>query len=471
MADTITDYQGNRIDVGGSVTIQRQLLSGTQIAKINGIQIFAPTPSGGGGGGGTTQDIKIQIPDKVFAVVGTELNIWNDAVTLSIDRGLQSPLNYYVEWNCAKGKVFNRCFRIKPVATDVGTYNCTCTIYDMNGVQLDSKIFQLIILPNTNSLPKNILFVGDSTGTGTYQGIVADFNDANRFSGATKPQIHDESTGGWHWGLYSGEGVVYQRVQVSGIGSLNVGAQYVDGQNNLFDIKEVNITEGSGNVLIGKVYRPPYGYNPLTIPSGALTKVSGNGDSTFSYNNGVNEAGNPFWNTAENKLDIAFYRNNKGISDKFDMVIFQLGINSNNVINTDGEMERQILSLYSAFMIDNPNCLFVLGCTPQSTNDHSAAGANYGANKGWGLEYAKNEYKIRDLYFSLADNEEYPNIKVIGENLCIDRWYGYPTAERDISDRVSEDETVHTNYVHPASSGYAQLGDAVFASIIGLFNN
>lgn len=48
MAQTITDYQGNPLDVGGSVSIQRQLTSGVPIAKINNTQLYAP--EGGGGG-------------------------------------------------------------------------------------------------------------------------------------------------------------------------------------------------------------------------------------------------------------------------------------------------------------------------------------------------------------------------------------------------------------------------------------
>jgi hypothetical protein len=42
MAGTITDYQGNPINVGGSVDIQQLLTSGIPIAKINNVQIYAP---------------------------------------------------------------------------------------------------------------------------------------------------------------------------------------------------------------------------------------------------------------------------------------------------------------------------------------------------------------------------------------------------------------------------------------------
>lgn len=50
----IYDKDGNPIDVGGNVNIVRQLVAGTKIATINGIQLYAPTSSGGGGGNSST---------------------------------------------------------------------------------------------------------------------------------------------------------------------------------------------------------------------------------------------------------------------------------------------------------------------------------------------------------------------------------------------------------------------------------
>ena len=322
------------------VEVTQVQTSGTRIAEINGVPIFAPNGGGGGGGGMPTQDIAIQIPDKVYAVVGTELNIWNDAISLSIDRGLQSPINYYVEWNCGKGKITNRGFQYTPVSGDVGTHNCTCYLYDNWGTLLAQKTFQIVVkAKNALASAKNILFVSDSLGASSYSNTNADFADAERFGG-TAPTIYNESTGGWHWGSYATEGTTMQRVQVSGVTALNVGAIYTTGDNYNYEIREVNITDGSGNVLIKKSNNPPYGIRDLPIPSGTLTKVSGGGDSSFNYTNGVNEAGNPFWNNGV--IDVAYYRNKKNIVNLFDMVIFQLVINSNGDINISGKIQRYI---------------------------------------------------------------------------------------------------------------------------------
>ena len=416
--------------------------------------------------------IKIQIPDVVFASVGTELNIYNDGITLSIDRGLTSPMNYHTQWSCNFGRVHSRGIVFNPTAGDIGNHTCTCDIYTLSGKLIDSKTFTIKVVNPSMDTVKNILFVGDSLGTATYSQIVGNFNNAEKFSGAIKPNLYNLSNGGWHWKSYAQDVNTNQRVEVSGIGSLSVGAKYVDGENNLFEILEVNITEGSGNVLISKSYNPPYGYNNLTIPSGSLTKVgtSYSGDATFSYTNGVNEAGNPFWNASKGTLDIAKFRSDKGISEKFDMVIFQLGINSNENINTEGLVEGWITDINNAFLADNPNTIFVLGCTPTATNDYSAIGSNYGLNsRTWGIRYATNEYKFKDLYLRWGqDAVEHPNMRVIGEHLNIDRWYGYPMATRPINANTTETEEYHTNYAHPSTSGYKQLADAIFASIIGI---
>lgn len=416
--------------------------------------------------------IKIQIPDVVYASVGTELNFYNDGITLSIDRGLVSPMNYHTQWSCNFGRVHSRGIVFNPTAGDIGNHTCTCDIYTLSGKLIDSKTFTIKVVNPSMSAVKNILFVGDSLGTATYNQIVGNFNNAEKFSGAIKPNLYNLSNGGWHWESYAQEGTTYQRVEVSGISSLAVGAKYVDSANNLFEILEVNITEGSGNVLISKSYNPPYGYNNLTIPSGSLTKVgtSYNGDATFSYTNGVNEAGNPFWNTSKGALDIAKFRSDRGISEKFDMVIFQLGINSNDNINTEGLVEGWITDIYNAFLADNPNIIFVLGCTPTATNDYSAIGSNYGLDsRTWGIRYATNEYKFKDLYLRWGqDAVEHPNMRIIGEHLNIDRWYGYPMATRPINANTTATEDYHTNYVHPSTIGYKQLADAIFASIIGI---
>ena len=110
--------------------------------------------------------LKIIIPNVVYSVVDTELNLWNDAVSLSIDKGLYSPINYQVRWHCYKGTITDRCFRFTPTNDDAGkTYSCTCYLYDMTNRLIDSKTFTIKVLAkDALQTAKNIAYFGDSLG-------------------------------------------------------------------------------------------------------------------------------------------------------------------------------------------------------------------------------------------------------------------------------------------------------------------
>lgn len=428
------------------------------------------------------QDIKIQIPDIVYAVEGIELNLWNDAVSLSSDRGLASPLNYYTKWKCNKGKVTPRGFRFTPTASDAGEHNCTCTIYNIQNEEIDSKSFVIkVATKNSLTQPKRILFCGDSLGASTAQAIYNNFH-SELFAGTIPTMVGNVGNtakglyyGGWKWEMFAKKGETMYRLQVSSISSLVVGARYVDNRNGCFEILEVNITGGSGNILMARVYDPSkYDYHELDYASGVLTKAESiyGGDNSFSYT-GNQEAGNPLWNEATNKIDVANYRAKIGLTsnEKIDVVIFQLGINDNGWMDEEANrnaVRNYIRTLYSEFISDNPECIFAIGTPPSHCNTDGGMGANYGATND-AILYAQREYILRSIYLEFDNNKvDYPNLRLLSENLCCDRYYGYPFNEQSISSRYAPTEQVHSNMVHPSGSGYAQLGDSLYASIINL---
>ena len=430
--------------------------------------------------------IHIQIPDTVYAMVGLEMNIWNDTVAFSMDKGLMSPVNYHVEWSCPKGNVTSRGFRFTPTANDVGTYNnFTCKIYSVqNNILLDSKTFTVKVVDSTSlTQQKNILFCGDSLGSATayyIQDNIAQFEGTkpNLIGNVSykpilsQPPVYNLSYGGWSWKTFATAGVTKWRLQVSDITSLSVNAKYTDNSNGLFTIEEVNITDGSGNILVSKTYQKPYDYHDLALPTGTLTKVSSSytGDDILQYTAEA-EAGNPLWNDSTDAIDFGNYQEKYNLPF-IDMVIFQLGINDNSMINNGDEMRTYIETLYNAYVNYNPNGVFVIGITPNSGNDYDGMGVNYGGQSDiWGQKYARNMEKIRDLYISMYESGDYPRLKIIAENLNIDRYYGYGFSERDISARYGGEgrkEKYHNNYVHPATSGYYQLADSITAGIVGI---
>lgn len=417
-------------------------------------------------------NLVLTIPDTIYAVVGTELNLWNDAISLSSDRGISSPLNYQVRWLCSKGLVTNRCFRYTPAAADVGNVSCTCYLYDINYNLITSKTFTIKVLAkNALQSSKNIVYFGDSLGQSSANKLHSNITDTNKYTGVVPTMLgtrgstyHYEAVGGYGWMQYATIGPDAYRAYVTGVTSISVGAVYSDGSHN-FEVIEVNIVDGAGNILLLKHYTSS---GALIMPSGTLTKVSGGGDSSIPYTGAFKESGNPLWNDTNEELDIQQYKSMVGLqsTDKIDAVSFQFGINDNGLANNLDTLMGYIDALYHCFVDDNPNCKFIIGLTTSAGNDVNGAGANYGASYSW-VVYLKNIYKIRQFYLTLQNDANYPNIRIAPIGLEVDRYYGYGFSTRDISQRDTNDEQYHNNYVHPTDSGYGQIGDAYFAAFIG----
>lgn len=415
-------------------------------------------------------DLKLTIPDKVYAVVGTELNLWNDAVSLSVDKGLSSPLNYQVRWFCTKGLITDRCFRFTPTDSDVGTVSCTCYIYDMRGSLIDSKTFSIIVsAKNAIAAAKSIVYFGDSLGYSAAAALNNNFNNVNKFTGiipimqgTNGSTFGYEAVGGYGWKDYATAGRKAYRVFVTGVGSIELGSKYTN-NGYTWTIVEVNVTDGNGNLLITTF--APQAYPDEPEINGTLTPVSTGVDIT--YTNASLMGANPLWNNDTNQLDIALYKTRIGLSptDKIDAVSFQFGINDSGLADNLPTLMTYINDLYNIFTTDNPNCKFIIGLTTSAGNTVNGSGANYGASNDW-MSYIDKVYRIRQFYLTLQNSAQYPNIIIAPISLGVDRYYGYHLGERVISQRVSIMEKYHTNHVHPTSSGYGQMADAYLGAYI-----
>lgn len=413
-------------------------------------------------------DIGFLIPSTIYAAVGVELNIYNDCVALSMDKGLISPTNYIVRWSCSKGTITNRCFRYTPQSGDIGNVALTCYIYNSDGVLLQSKAITIKVVAAQISSLKRVVFFGDSTGAGSANALYNDFNDSSLFSG-TKPTMLGvrgttpkyEAFGGARWADYATEGRAAFRCQVTGVGAIALNSTYTN-NGTTWTVVEVNVTDGTGNILITANELMPPTHSPQT--NGTL--VSTSGGANIPYTDATLEPGNPLW--YNNAIDFAHYRNTLGLStdEKLDLVSFQLGLNGSEAIETT---RQYIVNLYNAAIADNPNCIVVLGLVTGPANTVDAYGANYGAGN-W-MDSIKRYHSRRQLYFDLAESGDYPNMRIATPNLNIDRYFGFPMGTRDVSARNTTQEQYHTNFVHPNATGYAQIGDSFFSAYIALLNS
>lgn len=421
--------------------------------------------------------IEILIPDLIYAIEGTELNIWNDAVSLSIDNGLYSPRNYVVEWICNKGLVTNRCFRFVPTNSDVGIHSCTCSIYSSSTHNLiATKTFQIkVVSKNALNSQKRIVHFGDSLGSSTAKKLYENFNNIDKFTGVVPIMLgtrgttpHYEAVGGYTWSSYATEGAYQYRIQVTGVTSINVGAVY-SYNDEQYNIREVNIVDGIGNLLLERTYGVAGSIDGIS--SGVITRVSGSGDDTVNFTNCVREPNNPVWDSDLGRLNFAKYRERLGLnsSEKIDAATFQFGVNESfGTPNLTTILDNNILPLYNAFMADNPNGKFIVGMTTSAGNDVNGSGSNYGASRNtW--KYLVNTYNFRKMYLDELQNQ-YPNLIIAPSQLEVDRYYGYSFSSRQISQRTTTTEQYHNNFVHPHSDGYGQLADALFATYVGVLS-
>jgi hypothetical protein len=246
-----------------------------------------------------------------------------------------------------------------------------------------------------------------------------------------------------------------------------MGAVYKDTNDHYFTVREVNVTAGTGNVLL---IENALGYGTLTMPNGTLTKYSGTGDDTINYTDAYQEAANPFWNSNTNKLDFANYRTQHlGLSanEKIDIAVFQLGGNMSTADPSASAELPYIQALYDAFVEDNPSGMFIISSALSHANDLDGAGRNYGASYDY-IVQDKRLYDLTVLYNDLLNDTTRPNIRVVAPKFFIDRYYGFPFSTRDVSSRCDVDEKFHSNYFHPTEGGYQQIADELMPGYIGV---
>lgn len=146
--------------------------------------------------------ITLNVPSKIYALVGYETNIYFDNI-------IEDWEKYKWDVTCSKGMQLERGYRITPVSDDVGTYSITirASIGESNYIETTSTI---VITADTagNGDSTSVIILGDST---TYNGImVTKLND--NFSGdvmslftlgtmGTAPNSH-EGRSGWRLSDY-----------------------------------------------------------------------------------------------------------------------------------------------------------------------------------------------------------------------------------------------------------------------------
>ena len=151
--------------------------------------------------GRNQENVKLLIPEKIYAVPGVETNVYFDNVVTVINSA-----NYVFDVDCEKGRNDLKRWRFTPEKSDTGTYKWSIRVIGMNGV-IASAESELIVLPYDAGAEKKvtILMVGASqTSAGHYADRVVELlnrpgNPKFKTIGSKGRAGRHEGYGGWHW--------------------------------------------------------------------------------------------------------------------------------------------------------------------------------------------------------------------------------------------------------------------------------
>ena len=359
-----------------------------------------------------TPDWKIILPNTIHVLVGGEINLWDDGISLPLDNGLKSPLNYSVQWTASMSNVMRRHPRgvcIRP--TQAGAFTLTCRMYTNDGESLiDEKAIKIVAVEkNALSAAKNIVCIGSSSCPGTAQYIDEIFSDSSRYTG-TKPTfwgtlttqgVKHEGHGGWKWSQFWG-------------------------------------SASPGDVT-----------NPLYDPSV--------GHASASYYRNTLGMGSA-------KFDLVFFQ--LGLNDFVQLI----GPTPKTVAEyrSSYTMQSSVLpamkNLVEEFLADNPDCKIILAL-PYICNNSGGHGTTAASTS---LEFAKASYAMRLEYLSFL--ETHPSVILSAGHQMIDRWYGfvmdsYMTSASSYKAYLQTDIRPH-DIIHCGIVGYRQYAEGFAASII-----
>src|SRR5690348_10135055 len=102
--------------------------------------------------------VRLVLPPTIYAVVGQEMNVYFDNVTLTLN-----PDNYAFDVSCARGRQQADCWTYTPAAEDVGTVPFQLEIRnEQNEVLARACCTLRVTAPQGEAKPVSLLAIGDS---------------------------------------------------------------------------------------------------------------------------------------------------------------------------------------------------------------------------------------------------------------------------------------------------------------------
>lgn len=395
-------------------------------------------------------EAEILLPDTLYAVVGEEMNVYF-ASCIHTNRPLGGDL--YVEVASTCGGTHNEeGWRFTPTSGYGGTtQTLTLTVMDGETV-LATRTVSIYVSATSRGtgVTRGVLSLGDST-TESASWITAAYNKffsdvmAVKWLGTRLP--NDAGTWRGYWSAataYSvGDVVTHQ------IGAYSQVYQCAQAHTN----QAPTGATSAYWTLVETVHEAKSGKTVDWHYTHADSRLVNAGAYSFTY-----------------------YRNNHVFGfTSGDWVLIHLGINDVFPFTSDADVEAAVATMVTqldAMILANRVSIagirhaLVITIPPCASQD--GFGASY--DSGQSLRRYERNWRVwvREMlsYYDTAGQQAI-SVFVVGAHAAIDRARGFPTTTAAASAATAETATRQTNGVHPNSSGYTQMGEAIRAFLKG----
>lgn len=409
----------------------------------------------------------LKLPEKYDLVVGDTFELFYKGVFNALDTDYYDFELTFSD-NVNRGKAWKRKYEYTPTEADVGEKVLNIVVRGNDGVEIERKTVALNIVaaPKNPTSQRNVLCVGDSLTEGgvwcheLHRRLTASsgspvgygLSNINFIGTCEKDGTKYEGYGGWTFGSYNTAQNSDKFMNIYGAFSKTANDQhavYADSNGVQWKLE----TTGASHIKIIRVSASG------TLPSsGSLTWVSG-GENTdaITYTSSEMASGNPFWNESKQANDFVAYSEKFGVRI-IDHVYILLGWN--NTSTAEESYKANARAFIDGLRTDFPNCKITLLGLQVPSRDGFAN--NYGVSWKY-YEKLQFVWDLQQWYMDLA--MEYDGIEFVQISGQFDTEYNMSTMNASANLRNSTAVSVGSNGVHPATSGYLQIADAVLRNI------
>ncbi|MDM0086743.1 MULTISPECIES: hypothetical protein [unclassified Variovorax] len=415
-----------------------------------------------------TTALDIVVPPHVYGVVGSECNVYLD--NLFFD----SARDYFLDVTSAvgNGQQQEERWTWTPAAAQA-TGSLTFAVHEKRtGALLVSKstIARAAALNAGAGVTQKVLRLGDSlvnagvVGQTLLDRAAADVMKIELLGTRGTGLNRHEGRGGWSIADYSTAGRTNYSFTVSGVTTAPaINSTTYTNNGNTYTVQEVALTGGAGTIICS--------VDPLNgapTASGVLTKGAGAGDVTIAFSAFSTVPGNPFWRGGA--LNFGQYLTDFGVAVP-DWVFPSLGINDVFSVTSDAlaiatatSAFTNLDALLASIKAAGPGIRIGLVIPTPPAASQDAFGYAYGTGQPRFRDKRNIMFWVQQLIAKYA-GQEANRIHLVPSNVALDTVSNYPlAAAAPVNSRNAAVQVQRQNNgVHPATSGYQQLGDAEFA--------